>query len=104
MVIKMQEKTTVCQILTEEGADPAMLEQYRRYQETGNIQGQCGLICRFRREKNEELKKGKEQLACLDYMIAKVENADERDHLSGNRYGKNFWGDNRFTGNQPETV
>ena len=47
----MQEKTTVCQILTEEGADPAMLEQYRRYQETGNIQGQCGLICRFRREK-----------------------------------------------------
>ena len=78
MVIKMQEKTTVCQILTEEGADPAMLEQYRRYQETGNIQGQCGLICRFRRKKNEELKKGKEQLACLDYMIAKVENANEK--------------------------
>ena len=69
----MQEKTTIYQRLTEEGADPAMLEQYRRYQETGSIQGQCGLICRFRREKSEELKKGKEQLACLDYMIAKLE-------------------------------
>ncbi len=77
MVIKMQEKTTVCQRLTEEGADPAMLEQYRRYQEKGNKQGQCGLICRFRREKNEKLKRGKEQLACLDYMIAKVERSDE---------------------------
>ena len=69
----MQEKTMIYQRLTEEGADPAILEQYRRYQETGNIQGQCGLICRFRREKSEELKKGKEQLACLDYMIAKLE-------------------------------
>lgn len=77
MVIKMQKKTTIYQRLTEEGVDFAMLEQYRRYQEAGNIQGQCGLICRFRREKNEELKKGKEQLACLDYMIAKVENAIE---------------------------
>lgn len=69
----MKEKTTICQRLTEEGADPVMLEQYQRYQKTGNIQGQCGLICRFRRKKSEELKKGKEQLACLDYMIAKVE-------------------------------
>lgn len=69
----MQEKTTIYQRLTEEGADPAILEQYRRYQETGNIHGQCGLICRFRRKKSEELKKGKEQLACLDYMIAKLE-------------------------------
>ena len=63
----------IYQRLTEEGADPAILEQYRRYQETGNIQGQYGLICRFRREKSEKLKKGKEQLACLDYMIAKLE-------------------------------
>lgn len=37
-----------------------------------------GLICRFRRKKSEELKKGKEQLACLDYMIARVENAGEK--------------------------
>lgn len=72
----MQENTTICQRLKEEGAAPALLEQYRCYQETGNIQGQYGLICRFRREKSEELKKEKEQLACLDYMIAKVESND----------------------------
>ncbi|MCI8967115.1 MAG: hypothetical protein HFH75_05955 [Lachnospiraceae bacterium] len=51
----MQKKTTIYQRLTEEGADPALLEQYRRYQETGNTQGQCGLICRFRREKMKEI-------------------------------------------------
>ena len=76
--MEMKVKTTICQRLTEEGADPVMLEQYQRYQKTGNIQGQCGLICRFRRKKSEELKKGKEQLACLDYMIARVENAGEK--------------------------
>lgn len=69
----MKEETMICQRLTEEGADLLMLEQYRYYQETGNIEGQCGLICRFRREKSEELKKGRERLACLDYMIAKIE-------------------------------
>lgn len=72
----MQEETMIYRRLTEEGADSAMLEQYRHFQETGNIQGQCGLICRFRREKSEDLKRGREQLACLDYMIAKVENAN----------------------------
>lgn len=76
----MQEKITICQRLTEEGIDPVLLEQFRQYRETGNIRGQCGLICRFRREKVEVLKRKKEQLACLDYLIAKVE------------------------GNQPETV
>ena len=74
----MEEKTTICQRLTEEGADPAVLEQYQRYQETGNIRGQYGLVCRFRMAKSEELKKEREQLACLDYMIAKVENASEK--------------------------
>ena len=54
-----------------------MLEQYQHYQETGNMQGQYGVVCRFRRAKSEELKKGREQLACLDYMIAKVEHAGE---------------------------
>lgn len=69
----MQEKITICQRLTKEGIDPVLLEQFRHYQETGNIRGQCGLICRFRREKMEVLKQKKEQLACLDYLIAKVE-------------------------------
>ena len=74
----MNDETMICQRLIEEGADSMMLEQYRYYQETGNIQGQYGLVCRFRRVKSEELKKGREQLACLDYMIAKVENAREK--------------------------
>ncbi len=69
----MREDTAICQRLSEEGADSVMLEQYRRFQETDNLRGQCGLICRFRRTKNEEIKKEKEQLACLDYLFAKIE-------------------------------
>ena len=67
----MQENTTICQRLKEEGAAPALLEQYRCYQETGNIQGQYGLICRFRREKSEELKKEKEQLKAQKDQVKK---------------------------------
>ena len=74
----MNEETMICQRLTEEGADSIMLERYQHYQETGNIQGKYGLVCRFRRAKSEELKREREQLACLDYMIAKVENAGEK--------------------------
>ncbi|MBD5508621.1 MAG: hypothetical protein HDR05_11405 [Lachnospiraceae bacterium] len=74
----MKKETTICQRLTEEGADAIMMEQYRHYQETGNMQGQYGVVCRFRRTKSEELKREREQLACLDYMIAKVENAGEK--------------------------
>ena len=48
----MKEETTICQRLTEEGADSIMLEQYQYYQETGNMQGQYGVVCRFRREKS----------------------------------------------------
>lgn len=72
----MQEETEICQRLTQEGADDMTLEQYRRYQEADNIRGQYGLLCRFRREKSEELKREREKLACLDYMIAKVEQDD----------------------------
>ncbi|MCM1192321.1 MAG: hypothetical protein NC389_07800 [Acetatifactor muris] len=74
----MKEGTTICQRLIEEGADSVILEQYQHYQATGNVQGRYGLVCRFRRAKCEELKKEREQLACLDYMIAKVENAGEK--------------------------
>ncbi len=72
----MKEESTICKRLAEEGADTAMLEQYRHYEEAGNIYGQYGLVCRFRRKKSEELKEVREKLACLDYLIAKVENAD----------------------------
>ncbi|MDE6662188.1 MAG: hypothetical protein K2K46_02480 [Lachnospiraceae bacterium] len=74
----MKEETTICQRLTEEGADSIMMEKYRHYQETGNMQGQYGVVCRFRRAKSKELKKGRERLACLDYMITKVENSGEK--------------------------
>ena len=74
----MKDEATICRRLAEEGADSIMLEQYRHYQETGNMQGQYGVVCRFRRAKSEELKKGRERLACLDYMIAKVEKASEK--------------------------
>ncbi|MCX4323175.1 MAG: hypothetical protein OSJ59_09450 [Lachnospiraceae bacterium] len=69
----MGDKTTICRRLTAEGADPAIVEQYRKYEETGNIRGQYGLVCRFRREKNEALKEEREKLACLDYLIAQLE-------------------------------
>lgn len=76
MVVEMDKEAGIYQRLTTEGADLAVLEQYRRYQETGNIRGQYGLVCRFRREKNEELRAERERLACLDYMIAKVEQGE----------------------------
>lgn len=69
----MKDKTTICQRLTAEGADPAIVAQYRKYEETGNIRGQYSLVCRFRREKNEALKEEREKLAYLDYLIAQLE-------------------------------
>lgn len=69
----MGDKTTICQRLTAEGADPAIVAQYQKYEETDNIRGQYGLVCRFRREKNEALKEEREKLACLDYLIAQLE-------------------------------
>ena len=61
--------------LAEAGADTAMISQYQHYRDIGNIQGQERLIGRCRRMKKEELNKEREQLACLDYMIAKLEKA-----------------------------
>ena len=61
--------------LAEAGADTAMISQYQHYRDIGNIQGQERLISRCCRMKNEELNKEREQLACLDYMIAKLEKA-----------------------------
>lgn len=74
----MKEEMAICQRLAEEGADPALLEQYRHYGETGNVRGQYGLVCRFRRAKNEELKEEREKLACLDYLIAQAEHGSFR--------------------------
>lgn len=72
----MKQETAICRRLKEEGVDSAMVAQYQRYEEAGNIRGQYGLVCRFRRAKNEELKEDREKLACLDYLIAQLEHAD----------------------------
>ena len=71
----MTENSVLNMKLAEAGADMAMISQYQHYQDIGNIQGQERLISRCRRMKNEELNKEREQLACLDYMIAKLEKA-----------------------------
>ena len=62
------------QKLQELGATDDMIALYQRYLDSGDRQGQERLLCQFRRMQNEKLKTDREKLACLDYMIAKVEN------------------------------
>ena len=69
----MKQDTPINQKLRETGATDDMIAQYQRYLESGNRQGQERLLCRFRRMQNDRLKRDREKLACLDYIIAKVE-------------------------------
>ena len=69
----MEQDTPINQKLRETGATDDMIAQYQRYLESGNRQGQERLLCRFRRMQNDRLKQDREKLACLDYIIAKVE-------------------------------
>ena len=59
--------------LKETGITDDMILQYQNYLDSGNKQGQKRLLCRFRRIQNDMLKRDREKLACLDYIIAKVE-------------------------------
>ena len=59
------------------GVPDDMIAQYQRYVDSGNRQGQERLLSRFRGMKNEALWKNREKLACLDYIIAKVEKTEE---------------------------
>ena len=61
------------QRLKETGIPDDMILQYQNYLDSGNRQGQKRLLCRFRRMQNDTLKRDREKLACLDYIIAKVE-------------------------------
>ena len=61
------------QRLKETGIPDDMIRQYQNYLDSGNGQGQKRLLCRFRRIQNDALKRDREKLACLDYIIAKVE-------------------------------
>ena len=69
----MQKDTDIGQILRKAGAADDMIQEYQRYLDSGNKQGQKRLLCRFRRIQSDALKRDRERLACLDYIIARVE-------------------------------
>ena len=69
----MKEDSAFNQKLKEAGAPDDLIAQYQRYAESGNRHGQECVLRRCRRIKNDTLKEDREKLACLDYIIAKVE-------------------------------
>ena len=69
----MNQNSDIYRKLREAGATADMIALYQKYVLSGNQQGQKRLLCRCRRMQNEKLKRDREKLACLDYMIAKVE-------------------------------
>ena len=72
----MQMDTAIRQRLKETGVPEDMITQFQHYLDSGNNQGQKRLLCRFRRIQKDGLKKDREKLACLDYIIAKVEKTE----------------------------
>ena len=62
------------QKLQEAGVTDSMLALYQQYLDTENKLGQERMLRQFRRIQSEKLKSDRDKLACLDYMIAKVEN------------------------------
>lgn len=73
----MRADSTLEQKLKEVGMADELLMQYQRYLDAGNKQGQERLLCRFRCAQREQLAENQEKLACLDYIIAKVENSSQ---------------------------
>ena len=65
------------QILKETGIPDDMILQYQNYLDSGNRQGQKRMLCQFRRIQNDMLSKDRLKLACLDYIIARVEKTEE---------------------------
>ena len=78
----MNKDETIKRKLMMLGAPDDMIAQYQRYLDSGDRQGQERLLCRFRRMQNETLRRDREKLACLDYIIAKVEKTGD---LSGGK-------------------
>ena len=72
----MQMETAIRQRLKETGVPEDMITQFQHYLDSGNKQGQKRLLCRFRRIQSEALKNDREKLACLDYIIAKIEKTE----------------------------
>ena len=73
----MKRDASVSQKLKEAGAADDLIVQYQRYAESENMLGQERVLRRCRRIKNDTLKKDREKLACLDYIIARVEKTHE---------------------------
>ena len=73
----MNKDETIKQKLMMLGVPDDMIDQYQRYLDSGDRQGQERLLCRFRAVQNETLTRDREKLACLDYIIAKVEKTEE---------------------------
>lgn len=73
----MQKDTAARQRLKETGIPDDIIMQYESYLDSGNKQGQKRLLCQFRRIQNDALKRDREKLACLDYIIARVEKTGE---------------------------
>ena len=73
----MKEDLTFSQKLKEAGADDDLIEQYQRYTDSGNRRGQERVLSICRMIKNNTLKEDREKLACLDYIIARVEKTYE---------------------------
>ena len=72
----MENNTTADRILKETEVSDDMIIQYRQYLDSGNKQGQKRILCRFRKIQNDALKRDREKLACLDYIIARVEKTE----------------------------
>ena len=72
----MKEDLTFDRKLKEAGAPDDLIVQYQRYAESGNRHGQERVLRRCRTIKNDTLKEDREKLACLDYIIARVEKTD----------------------------
>ena len=83
----MKEDSTFNRRLKEVGAPDDLIAQYQRYADSGNKQGQERVLCRCRRIKNDTLIEDREKLACLDYIIARVEKThtllEAVDHPNG---------------------
>ena len=83
----MKEDSTFNRRLKEAGAPDDLIAQYQRYADSGDKQGQERVLCRCRRIKNDTLIEDREKLACLDYIIARVEKTHELcDHPDNEEY------------------
>ena len=72
----MKKDAAISQRLKETGVADEWILEYQRCLDAGNKQGQKRLLCKFRRAQKDVLQKDREKLACLDYIIAKVEKTE----------------------------